>query len=609
MKDREPVSVDPGLRRPRVGGRHLRFGDERKTAAGDPGRVEDLVGHQGRLRELLFGLPPEPVGEIGDVRPIERRRQHGREIGSRETVDREMSREDGAGGNPGRVGQPDGGRAAIGIPGAVLLVQRRGREHDEERRSHQQPGRSEGLARSGFSDGARPQLESDRHRREDRDAVPVGRDDRRQARDDGRRREGERRRDPGPAARPSRPPRRRQRKGREHQSRQASHARQGKQGLAERGAELRRLEPARRVESGGEKEIAAEGSQARPVRNRPARERRQREWQDDPTEREGSDRARRQGVDPAEARLDREERERERDADLERVVHPPREKRADHERETEGRVAGAGVLDRSGRAPRRDEDGAGIGQERRSALRGRAPRGGSARDAERAGEVRRLDRERAGGVDETRKASVPDRLALHHDEPRRRPAHGDPPGGKLQADERRGVPPPGVHVPGRIGQCQAGAGGRVRESVTGRGEEGQPVDGDPASFQRTHDVPLRLEVRGSPAELPDRPRERVPQRGGGLRRRRSGRKRQAAAQKEEERRCDERRRERGAQAADHRRKGSSTPRSFAVAIASGYPASACRITPVPGSAVRTRRSRRSAPSVPSATTTMPAWIE
>ena len=361
------MSVDPGLRRPRVGGRHLRFGDERKTAAGDPGRVEDLVGHQGRLRELLFGLPPEPVGEIGDVRPIERRRQHGREIGSRETVDREMSREDGAGGNPGRVGQPDGGRAAIGIPGAVLLVQRRGREHDEERRSHQQPGRSEGLARSGFSDGARPQLESDRHRREDRDAVPVGRDDRRQARDDGRRREGERRRDPGPAARPSRPPRRRQRKGREHQSRQASHARQGKQGLAERGAELRRLEPARRVESGGEKEIAAEGSQARPVRNRPARERRQREWQDDPTEREGSDRARRQGVDPAEARLDREERERERDADLERVVHPPREQRADHERETEGRG------NRSGEEIRPARSGATRRKRPRRRARGRNP--------------------------------------------------------------------------------------------------------------------------------------------------------------------------------------------------------------------------------------------
>jgi len=55
--------------------------------------------------------------------------------------------------------------------------------------------------------------------------------------------------------------------------------------------------------------------------------------------------------------------------------------------------------------------------------------------------------------------------------------------------------------------------------------------------------------------------------------------------------------------------GRSTPRSRAVSMASSYPASACRMTPVPGSAVSTRSSRRSAMAVPSATATIPAWIE
>jgi hypothetical protein len=47
----------------------------------------------------------------------------------------------------------------------------------------------------------------------------------------------------------------------------------------------------------------------------------------------------------------------------------------------------------------------------------------------------------------------------------------------------------------------------------------------------------------------------------------------------------------------------------AQSMASSYPASACRITPVPGSVVSTRSSRRAASAVPSATTTMPAWSE
>src|SRR5664280_536297 len=53
--------------------------------------------------------------------------------------------------------------------------------------------------------------------------------------------------------------------------------------------------------------------------------------------------------------------------------------------------------------------------------------------------------------------------------------------------------------------------------------------------------------------------------------------------------------------------GRSMPLSRALSIAAGYPASAWRMTPVPGSVVSTRRSRSSIMSVPSATTTMPAW--
>jgi RecA/RadA recombinase len=52
--------------------------------------------------------------------------------------------------------------------------------------------------------------------------------------------------------------------------------------------------------------------------------------------------------------------------------------------------------------------------------------------------------------------------------------------------------------------------------------------------------------------------------------------------------------------------GMRIPCSCANSMASGYPASTCRITPIPGSVVSTRSSRRSAASVPSATTTIPA---
>lgn len=52
--------------------------------------------------------------------------------------------------------------------------------------------------------------------------------------------------------------------------------------------------------------------------------------------------------------------------------------------------------------------------------------------------------------------------------------------------------------------------------------------------------------------------------------------------------------------------GRSTPRSRAQASASGYPASACRITPVPGSLVSTRSRASAASGVPSATVTWPA---
>ena len=58
--------------------------------------------------------------------------------------------------------------------------------------------------------------------------------------------------------------------------------------------------------------------------------------------------------------------------------------------------------------------------------------------------------------------------------------------------------------------------------------------------------------------------------------------------------------------AQPRTEGRSTPRSRAVSIARSYPASAWRMTPVPGSAVSTRSSLRSPASVPSATATIPA---
>ena len=45
---------------------------------------------------------------------------------------------------------------------------------------------------------------------------------------------------------------------------------------------------------------------------------------------------------------------------------------------------------------------------------------------------------------------------------------------------------------------------------------------------------------------------------------------------------------------------------LAVSFASSYPASACRITPIPGSFLRTRLSLAAAASLPSATITMPA---
>src|ERR1700694_5334906 len=55
--------------------------------------------------------------------------------------------------------------------------------------------------------------------------------------------------------------------------------------------------------------------------------------------------------------------------------------------------------------------------------------------------------------------------------------------------------------------------------------------------------------------------------------------------------------------------GMWTPRSRATSMARSEPASAWRIPPVPGSLVRTRSSLRAASSDPSATTTIPAWID
>src|SRR5207245_9505772 len=63
--------------------------------------------------------------------------------------------------------------------------------------------------------------------------------------------------------------------------------------------------------------------------------------------------------------------------------------------------------------------------------------------------------------------------------------------------------------------------------------------------------------------------------------------------------------EQGAQS-EASRIGRRMPWRRAVSIASGYPASAWRATPLPGSLVRTRSSRRRAALEPSATLTWPA---
>src|ERR1700731_564806 len=55
--------------------------------------------------------------------------------------------------------------------------------------------------------------------------------------------------------------------------------------------------------------------------------------------------------------------------------------------------------------------------------------------------------------------------------------------------------------------------------------------------------------------------------------------------------------------------GTFTPAFFANAIASGYPASTCRATPVPGSLVSTRSMRFAISLVPSATVTCPECCE
>ena len=55
--------------------------------------------------------------------------------------------------------------------------------------------------------------------------------------------------------------------------------------------------------------------------------------------------------------------------------------------------------------------------------------------------------------------------------------------------------------------------------------------------------------------------------------------------------------------------GTFTPVFFAKAIASGYPASTCRTTPIPGSLLSTRSIRAAICGVPSATHTCPECWE
>src|SRR5580765_6749370 len=163
------------------------------------------------------------------------------------------------------------------------------------------------------------------------------------------------------------------------------------------------------------------------------------------------------------------------------------------------------------------------------------------------------------------------------------------------------APPPCQGISGGVEENQGVSRPAAGERLLRGLEEGGAIDrGSPAAERRDHGGHLE-EGSGTSIEVaPAMPQLRRSRGDGGVRDdfRGGGRWEGGGEGKDEGR------------GADHRVFiGRSRPRSRAVSTAFSYPASACRITPAPGSLVSTRRSRASASGVPSATTTIPAWIE
>ena len=234
-------------------------------------------------------------------------------------------------------------------------------------------------------------------------------------------------------------------------------------------------------------------------------------------------------------------------------------------------------------------------------------------EPERAAEVRRLHGEQARDAHDAGEGPAARDAPVRQLELRRRPSHRQDARLRRRRHARRRLAPPGQDVSGRVRQRDPAARRRVDHRVAGCDEQRLPMDRDAAALEGPRDLGVGGEDLGAAREIArdvaERPPDRVGRRGG-----RGFQPRKPVPAVEPEERGEpgeESGRARSARRCNfsprgYPRKGRSTPRSRAASIASGYPASAWRMTPVPGSVVSTRRSRRAAASVPSATTTMPA---
>ncbi len=173
--------------------------------------------------------------------------------------------------------------------------------------------------------------------------------------------------------------------------------------------------------------------------------------------------------------------------------------------------------------------------------------------------------------------------------------------GAIRRQKRRRSARPRQRDTARVFQKKGKPGRSAGQGAVGRGEESGPIQRDSAA--------LKLPLHGCFGEEPGRAAiEVAPARSEHLALVENGRRRRRAAvrgrpgngNRRKEKRSEKKKR------AQSPRIGRSNPRERAVSIAISYPASACLITPVPGSFVRTRRRRDSASGVPSATMTTPA---